>query len=71
MAVDEMKKGRYEQVNETVGHLDGPVYKEFIIPLMSAWLTPVSTSRTKRLKRLPSSTKNRAFAPYTISTPAC
>ena len=37
MAVDKMKNGRFAEANETISQLDGVVYKEFIIPLMSAW----------------------------------
>lgn len=61
MAVDEMKKGRYEQVNETVGHLDGPVYKEFIIPLMSAWAYAGLNQPDKALKTLAVLDKEPSF----------
>lgn len=61
MAVDEMKKGRYEQVNETVSHLDGPVYKEFIIPLMSAWAYAGLDQPDKALKTLAVLDKEPSF----------
>ena len=61
MAVDEMKKGSYEQVNETISHLDGPVYKEFIIPLMSAWAYAGLGQQEKALKTLAILDKEPSF----------
>ena len=63
MAVDEMKKGHYEQVNKTIRHLDGPVYKEFIIPLMSAWAYAGLNQPDKALKTLAVLDKEPSFLP--------
>lgn len=61
MAVDEMKKGQFEQVNETISHLDGPVYKEFIIPLMSAWAYAGLNQPEKALKTIAVLNKEPSF----------
>lgn len=61
MAVDEMKKGRYTQVNETISELEGPVYKEFIIPLMSAWAYAGLNQPDKALKTLAILEKEPSF----------
>lgn len=71
MAVDEMKKAATNRSTKPSAIWTVPSTRNLSFRSCPPGLTPVSTSRTKRLKRLPSSTKNRASAPYTISTPAC
>lgn len=61
MAVDEMKKGRYEQVNSTINQLDGVVYKEFINPLMSAWAYAGLNQPEQALKTLAILKKEPSF----------
>ena len=61
MAVDEMKKGQFEEVNDTIRQLDGPVYKEFIIPLMSAWAYAGLNQPDKALKTLSVLNKEPSF----------
>ena len=61
MAVDEMKKGNFAEVNETINQLDGPVYKEFIIPLMSAWAYAGLNQPDKALKTLSVLDKEPSF----------
>lgn len=61
MAVDEMKKGNYDQVNTTIEQLEGPVYKEFIIPLMSAWAYAGLNNPDKALKTLSVLEKEPSF----------
>lgn len=38
IAVDETKKKQYDEALKTISNLKGPVYDEFINPLMSAWV---------------------------------
>lgn len=61
MAVDEMKKGNFAEVNKTINQLDGPVYKEFIIPLMSAWAYAGLNQPDKALKTLSVLDKEPSF----------
>lgn len=61
MAVDEMKKGHYDQVNATINNLDGIVYKEFINPLMSAWAYAGLNQPDKALKTLSVLSKEPSF----------
>lgn len=37
LAVDDMKKAQYLEAQKNLALLDGPVYAQFIVPLMSAW----------------------------------
>lgn len=40
LAVNEMKKGQYVNADKELARLDGAIYKEFIVPLLSAWTYP-------------------------------
>ncbi len=61
IAVEEMKKGQYQNVNTTINNLDGPVYKQFIIPLMSAWAYAGLNEQDKALKALSGISKEKSF----------
>lgn len=61
MAVDEMKKGQYTNVNSTVNQLDGVVYEEFINPLMSAWAYAGLNQPDQALKTLSILKKEPSF----------
>lgn len=37
LAVNEMKQGQYANAQKEMAALDGPVYSQFIVPLVSAW----------------------------------
>lgn len=61
IAVDQMKKGQYDNVNKTIGNLDGPVYKEFINPLISAWAYAGMNQPDKALSELAAISKEPSF----------
>lgn len=61
IAVDQMKKGRYEDVNKTITNLEGPVYKEFINPLISAWAYAGMNQPDKALSELAAVSKEPSF----------
>ncbi|MDR1694595.1 MAG: tetratricopeptide repeat protein [Lactobacillaceae bacterium] len=52
IAVDEMKKQQYEDAVKTISNLKGPVYDEFIAPLMIAWVKTGEGKREEALKQL-------------------
>lgn len=37
LAVSNMKNGRYAKAEKNMSHLNGQIYKGFIVPFMSAW----------------------------------
>ena len=37
LAVNDMKNGRHDEAQKDLGHLNGQIYKGFIVPFMSAW----------------------------------
>lgn len=61
IAVDQMKKGRYDDVNKTIANLEGPVYKEFINPLISAWAYAGMNQPDKALSELAAVSKEPSF----------
>lgn len=61
IAVEEMKKGQFQNVNTTINKLDGPVYKQFIIPLMSAWAYAGLNDHDKAMKALSGISKEKSF----------
>ena len=52
IAVDEIKKGQYTPAVKTINNLKGPVYQEFINPLINAWAYVGENNPDKALKEL-------------------
>lgn len=52
IAVEKMKESNYPQVIKTIDNLDGPVYKEFINPLIKAWAYVGENKPDKALKEI-------------------
>lgn len=61
IATEQMKKAQHEKVNQTLKNLDGPVYKQFITPLMSAWAYAGLNQPDKALDTLKSLNKEPSF----------
>lgn len=61
MSASHMKHGRYAEVNTTINRLEGPVYKQFIIPLMSSWAYVGLNDPDKALKTLSAISKEPSF----------
>lgn len=61
ISVEKMKQGNYPQVIETINNLDGPVYKEFINPLIKAWAYVGENEPDKALKELSIISKEPSF----------
>lgn len=61
IAVDKMKKGQYVEAEEIINKLHGPVYKDFIVPLMSAWTYVGENNKEKALKTLKIIAKEPSF----------
>ena len=61
IAVDKMSSGKFQEANQTIKKLDGPVYKEFIVPLMSAWAYAGEGNKEQALKTISILQKEPSF----------
>ena len=61
IAVEDMKQGNYAQTLQTINKLDGPIYKEFINPLIKAWAYAGKNQPDKALKELSIISKEPSF----------
>lgn len=61
IAVDQMKKGQYNEVNKTISKVDGIIYKEFINPLLSSWAYAGSGDKAKAIAALAPIKKEPSF----------
>lgn len=61
ISVDEMKQEKYGQAIQTIDGLNGPIYKEFINPLLKAWAYAGENQPDKALKELQTINKETGF----------
>lgn len=61
LAVQDMKQGRYAEVQKDLKSLDNPIYKEFINPLLIAWSYAGENKPDKALKSLQVLKKEPSF----------
>ena len=61
LAVQDMKQGRYAEVQKDLKSLDNPIYKEFINPLLIAWSYAGENKPDKALKSLQVLKKELSF----------
>jgi len=61
ISVENMKQGRYEQTIKTIDKLNGPIYREFINPLIKAWAYAGENEPEKALKELSIISKEPSF----------
>ena len=61
IAVDKMKRGEFAQANTILSKLRGPVYKEFITPLLTTWAWAGQGNKKNAFKNLDSLKKEPAF----------
>lgn len=61
IAIDNMKKGNYEEARKIIGGINGVIYKDFISPLMSAWAYVGQGQKEKALLALAPLKKEPSF----------
>lgn len=61
IAVENMKKGNFNQTLKTINKLNGPIYKEFINPLIKAWAYAGENQPDKALQELKIISKEPSF----------
>ncbi len=60
-AVNDMKHGRYESADQNISEVKSPIYREFITPLLTAWIYAGADDEEKALKALEPLKKESGF----------
>lgn len=61
LAADRIKKGQYDDANKIINSINGPIYKEFITPLVSAWAYAGANNKEKAIAALNPIKKEPSF----------